>query len=90
MLTPFSEVWAGPEAPLYISQAPILAALALVALVANYSAVNRLVSIVQLVREREVNSLRPLYFKEDAAIEPLVVDHIIDPSSALPSTEVRG
>jgi CDP-diacylglycerol--glycerol-3-phosphate 3-phosphatidyltransferase len=90
MLTPFSSALAGPTASLYLRQGPILAALLLVAIAANYSAIRRLAAIVRMVTEREMASFRPLIFKEGASIPSLNVEEIIDSTASLPSAEVRG
>ena len=54
--TPLAELLAGPDRSLLVRQAPILLAVAIVAVVSNVSVVRRVGSIVALIRAREAEA----------------------------------
>ena len=57
--TPLAQFLAGPDRPLLARDAPILFALAVVALVSNASVLRRVRAIVSLIRQREAERARP-------------------------------
>lgn len=52
--TPLAELLAGPSRPLVVRQAPMVFAIALVALVSNVSVVRRVAAIMKAIRRREL------------------------------------
>lgn len=55
--TPLCELLAGPSRPLLVRQAPMIFAVAIVAVVANFSVVHRFRAIIASIRQREATSV---------------------------------
>lgn len=61
LLCPFTALWAAKGGPSWVSEAPMMLATALVAVVGNVSAVRRLTSIARSLRGRTTGQITPLY-----------------------------
>ena len=71
--TPLCELLAGPSRPLIVRQAPMVFAIALVAVVANVSVVRRFRAIIASIRRREsAGATRPAraVVSDDEAVPP--------------------
>jgi len=61
LLCPFTALWAAKGGPSWVSEAPMMLATALVAVVGNVSAVRRLTSIARSLRGRTAGQITPLH-----------------------------